>query len=155
MGGWPSGSDTSGNRIREKGSLRAPFSFDKRIKKSIMINEDQDREHGGSPARGMSRSHFKEGNKMAEKHPLQWSGGTEGEDMTIRSYSGRGMYGKTCLAITGDIDPIEIGFYLAKTSVMENEDFPPTKQNSMGLSIVLYWPRVPYVEEDEEIEEEA
>ena len=86
-----------------------------------------------------------------EKSPLQL--GLEelkenGYEYRIHSYSGRGMFGKSCLAIAGDFDPIEIGFYLGKTPVMENEDFPPVKEDQMGRGILLYWPRVKYVEEE-------
>lgn len=80
----------------------------------------------------------------------------------IRSYSGRGMYGKECLAITGDdIDMFRFGLLLGSTTMNEADvddlihEADNMKQDSMGLGTVYYWPRVPYVqgENDEEGEE--
>jgi len=69
----------------------------------------------------------------------------------VNSYSGRNMYGKRCLAITGKIDLIELGMIIGKRM-----SFPilpnrlGTKTDSMGHDIIIYWPSIPYEDEDEE-----
>lgn len=75
-------------------------------------------------------------------------------EFEIRSYSGRGMCGKECLAITCDtVDLFTIGFELGKTeSYSDGLHQPPQpKMDSMGLGVVLYWPRIQYVTDDETV----
>jgi hypothetical protein len=69
----------------------------------------------------------------------------------VRSYSGRGMYGKECLGVECD-DPVkfmlELAIGLAETCEDAGEvaDFlemlrdPQT--DSMGLGSIIYWPRI-------------
>ncbi len=67
----------------------------------------------------------------------------------IISYSGRSMYGKRCLAITGDnIDQVQLGIELGKTK----DIYSPcaTQTDSMGRGIVVYWPAIPYEMGNEE-----
>ena len=76
----------------------------------------------------------------------------------IRSYSGRGMYGKNCLAIvcySNDIYPIM--FALGQGDTDHNiyyEIIQGTRSDNMGLSNVYYWPRVGYVESDDDKEDD-
>ena len=99
------------------------------------------------------------------------------DSVTIRSYSGRGMYGKTCVAITGSMSDCQrvIAEVLkeAAQSVfddainLDNPDCNAATQavyekndqlsalieklvnfswDSMGLDVVVYWPRMEWVE---------
>lgn len=89
-----------------------------------------------------------------------------------RSYSGRGMYGKSCLAV--EVDK-QLGSFLAdiihelKNCVQAEEDneevpnlpefeaaeeaFRCMRSDSMGLGTVYYFPDVPYVSDEPEDEE--
>ncbi len=69
-----------------------------------------------------------------------------------RSYSGRGMYGKDCLAITVS-SPMALWnlALILKEDLMEDEDLDfqePSTPNwdAVGLGYVLYWPNVPFKE---------
>ena len=76
----------------------------------------------------------------------------EGYDFDVRDYSGRGMFGKTCLAITGDLDPNEVCFHLGQSEEMKGKHLPASRLDNMGLGKVMYWPGVDYVEEKEKVE---
>lgn len=76
---------------------------------------------------------------------------------TVRSYSGRGMYGKECLAITGcDLGTL-MGFLVGSASDGVDVDFVTVrqlesiKQDSLGMDTVYYFPGVEYVEDSEEV----
>ena len=62
---------------------------------------------------------------------------------TPKSYSGRGMYGRTCVSVNVDSlgDAFRLGFDLAAGSPDPDEAYPgmPTS-DAMGLGYVLYWP---------------
>jgi hypothetical protein len=71
-----------------------------------------------------------------------------------RSYSGRAMYGQECLAVTVD-DVISstwaIATLLAEYNAEAEEKIPEPKgmrYDNMGRSYVIYWTRVPYVEDE-------
>jgi hypothetical protein len=71
-------------------------------------------------------------------------------------YSGRGMYGKQCVAVKVDSDAQLWELAVALTEV---EVFPgDPKTDSFGLGIVAYWPSIEWdasaVEQEEEEEEE-
>jgi len=57
-----------------------------------------------------------------------------------RSYSGRGMMGKHCVAISGDLDKYEVGAAVGS-------GFSAPQQDAMGMGIVLYWPAYEWPEE--------
>lgn len=60
----------------------------------------------------------------------------------VRSYSGRGMMGKTCVAIyceSGDTDDI--------ISTAERYGIKNARTDNMGLDMVVYWPNIEYSEE--------
>ena len=81
-------------------------------------------------------------NKVAKKGKL--SGADLDKFQTIaddaggelyRGYSGRGMYGETCIGITGDA-----------TNIIEQagaQGIKGAKTDSMGLSDIVYWPNYP------------
>lgn len=62
-----------------------------------------------------------------------------------RSYSGRGMYCKECLAVTSE-DPIgdiqDIAFEIGRDEDMGKP--PRVAFDSMGKSYVIYWPTEKY-----------
>ena len=71
-----------------------------------------------------------------------------------RSYSGRGMYGRECLGVTVD-NPIFFALELGQ-EIGANEDcgnwgknLPRISWDSMGLDYIVYFPNVPYDEENE------
>lgn len=100
---------------------------------------------------------------MSEKHALQVAlenaRDHQGVEISIRDYSGRGMFGKVCLAVTFDryVSQAEI---IAEAIACAAEDgieslntvrqaIKGASTDSMGLGTVLYWPNVPYTEGDE------
>jgi hypothetical protein len=75
------------------------------------------------------------------------------EDMGIEtlSYSGRGMYGESCLGFVTDLNPLYIGFMICRADKNEDIDesnFFNVKSDNMGLSMVYYFPNIPYVESE-------
>lgn len=75
------------------------------------------------------------------------------EGWEVTSYSGRDMYGATCLAVRGDIDLFKLGLKIGEIC----EHIPNnlrTRTDSMGREIVVYWPSIPYKEPNEDNEEE-
>ena len=76
-------------------------------------------------------------------------------DFDVRSYSGRGMYGKTCIAITGDdINFLMLGVALNEYFSNYHEDVPESvyryRTDSLVLGIVIYWPNMEYVGSSDE-----
>ena len=71
-----------------------------------------------------------------------------GADFSIRSYSGRGMYNETCLAICGDnINLADIFYTIGRMDEEEKicpHELGGMRSDSMGLGMVYYWPRIPY-----------
>lgn len=65
-------------------------------------------------------------------------------------YSGRGMYGKICVGIVGDFNPLWLVLCLAdviRDSVTDDdicaEDFlGEPRQDSMGKQIIVYFPKL-------------
>jgi hypothetical protein len=75
-------------------------------------------------------------------------------DFTVRSYSGRCMYGKSCLAVTfdGNIGALfaailyEVDGDLGNMTQDLAHAFENMAQDNMGLGTVVYFPRVEYVD---------
>jgi hypothetical protein len=66
------------------------------------------------------------------------------DDLQVRSYSGRGMYGKECLAVTAD-DGLAALQLIAWEAGKQGIEMPRhIRQDSMGLGVVLYWPEVDF-----------
>lgn len=81
----------------------------------------------------------------------------------IREYSGRGMYGRHCLSIVTDhhsVHSFELALQLGRAAADsgrfdEVEDaISDTREDSMGLGTVIYWPSIPYVKGDDSDDEE-
>ncbi len=81
----------------------------------------------------------------------------QNDDHQVRSYSGRGMFGRSCVGVdTNDVfgfiaDVLEIaqpGDVYSLSQVLRN-----SRQDSMGRSSIIYWPDLPYTEEGDEDEE--
>lgn len=74
-------------------------------------------------------------------------------EMNVRSYSGRGMYGKTCIAVVTN-DLWDLAIELAQVAERDNLgllDLPGSPaQDSMGLGRVYYWPQLEWPEGEEE-----
>jgi hypothetical protein len=81
----------------------------------------------------------------------------EGFDLR-RDYSGRGMYGKTCLGLVGDTrDLIRFIRFIEREHADEYTNFPmddvdwldDVREDSMGRSTIFYWPKVQVVSDDD------
>lgn len=79
-----------------------------------------------------------------------------------RSYSGRGMYGRSCVGV--DVDRGTSAFSLAAQIIASSDDPAQmadslsdlrVNEDSMGLGGIVYFPNVPWVEEDEDDEEDV
>jgi len=94
-----------------------------------------------------------------------------GQEMRIRSYSGRGMYGKECMALVcqsyGQVARVIAGVMRFACDQAENNPESPVEvddveinlgrmqMDSMGRGIVAYWPDIPFEgEEDGDDEDE-
>lgn len=79
------------------------------------------------------------------------------EGVEIRKYSGRGMYGKECLAIVCDGLPklLEFCLNLQEYAIQDDEEhdvqyeLARVRHDSMGLSQVFYWPSIAPIEGSE------
>jgi hypothetical protein len=87
--------------------------------------------------------------------------------LNCRSYSGRGMYGAECLGIVhpiagvifGDIvrgidmsvDPSDGSMHKALIDVADA--FYSARMDSMGRDVIVYFPDIPYVNDEDESEE--
>lgn len=79
------------------------------------------------------------------------------EDMNYetRSYSGRGMFGKTCLGVTVDNVAqfcLELGHAIGQHNEQNDDDLIELPRqistDSMGRSAIVYFPYVAFVDED-------
>lgn len=80
-----------------------------------------------------------------------------------QSYSGRCMYGETCVGVVieNSTSEFSIGFEVARhfiendieLSGQEEHDFCRAKSDSMGRDTIIYWPDVQYVDYDDEDED--
>jgi len=112
-------------------------------------------------------------NEPTEKHVLQLLLEDTDYAENMRSYSGRGMSGQTCLGVTGsslgDFMSAVMGAFVQRCSdspeaeggegvvVSEAtldlgnaiaEALGTVRTDNMGRDIIIYFPRVPFVEED-------
>jgi hypothetical protein len=82
----------------------------------------------------------------------------EDADYTSKPYSGRGMFGKSCVSVSGggrddEDNPPVSAWEIAKDLFTERWDgefdnLPAPQQDSLGLGIVLYWPSYQWPEGD-------
>jgi hypothetical protein len=84
-------------------------------------------------------------------------------EIDIRSYSGRGMYGKTCLGITAHRVNDAFADLLTACDNVGTDDLPDViamlaealrgaQTDSMGRDMILYFPDVPWDETDDKEE---
>jgi hypothetical protein len=103
---------------------------------------------------------------MTEKHALQVAledaRDSSGLEIRIRSYSGRGMFGAQCLAVTFDRDvseteivaeAMEQAALVGTNSIVKNA-VKGARTDNMGLGTVLYWPNVPHVNDERDEDDE-
>lgn len=88
------------------------------------------------------------------KHALQVA--FENAGLDIRSYSGRGMYGETCIGFTTDrnlgnafADLISSLAHSSDSVNMEElaDAFRSMQTDSMGLGTIVYFPGIEFVDE--------
>ena len=91
------------------------------------------------------------------KHPVQEF--FEDAGIECRSYSGRAMYGRQCLGV--EVDSLGELFVSVLEGVEGEDDtqdlqraFRDMRTDSMGLGVVVYFPSVPFVGDDEEEDED-
>lgn len=74
--------------------------------------------------------------------------------MNVRSYSGRGMMGRTCLGIV--VDDANKLFELFYNLGARDREMPAgsVRSDHMGLSTIYYWPYEEYVESEEDSDED-
>ncbi len=89
----------------------------------------------------------------------------ENADMPVRSYSGRGMFGKECLGV--EVSSTREVFIAVLVAIGENypsaegndttdlqEAFESMKTDSLGNDMIVYFERVPFFSAEDESEEE-
>ena len=66
--------------------------------------------------------------------------------LKVRSYSGRGMFGKTCLAVhaPGEGALQDICYEAGEAGIT----VPRASIDSLGKGVVIYWPKVPFETSD-------
>lgn len=80
--------------------------------------------------------------------------------LSPRSYSGRGMYGRSCVGVTlgrnSEVTEFGLGVKLALALGEDAEDLDP-RTDSMGLGSIIYFPNVRWPEgrKDSEDEDES
>jgi len=107
---------------------------------------------------------------MTIQQMFQYVVDDSGQEMRIRSYSGRGMYGKECMALVceshGQAARVIAGVMRFACNQAEHNpespvDVDDTQINlgrmemaSMGRGLVVYWPDIPFEQEAADDEEE-
>lgn len=66
-----------------------------------------------------------------------------------RPYSGRGMMGRECVAISGDKEDGVTVWNVATLLGNEDIDVDEPSVDSLGLGIVIYWPTMPWPKDTE------
>jgi hypothetical protein len=92
----------------------------------------------------------------------------EAAELDVRSYSGRSMYGRECLAVEGEsVEKVFANLIQAmadlsfeRKELQEIADLVRNgRSDSMGRDVVVYWPSVPFcdgdLDEDEAPEEDC
>lgn len=83
----------------------------------------------------------------------------ESAGFDVRSYSGRGMYGKVCLAVSVDYPGsffVDVTREICRGEDDDNEQYKRLKElkgyrtDQLGLGQVVYWPNVPFDGEDDD-----
>ncbi len=97
------------------------------------------------------------GARLIMKHKLQE---LLEDAFKVRSYSGRGMYGATCLAVTTDDGLAEVVAHVVLNVDDENRHdvaraLRRMKTDSMGLGMVVYFPGVPFEGDDSDDDDDT
>lgn len=80
----------------------------------------------------------------------------EASDVQLRSYSGRGMYGAECLAVTGATVGELMAAIIMQLVCFKGDHYEVAqaieglKTDSLGCDIVIYFPGVEYLPEETE-----
>lgn len=83
----------------------------------------------------------------------------EYSDLNARSYSGRGMYGESCVSVSGDSITEVIGMLVQGNADMEEDGIlwgdladiiKHTWEDTLGLGVIIYWRHMPWPEGEEE-----
>lgn len=77
----------------------------------------------------------------------------EDANFEVKSYSGRGMFGKSCVSVSQRDGEGVSAWEIARELFHENHDgafenVPEPRQDSLGLGIVLYWPSYEWPQEE-------
>ena len=82
-------------------------------------------------------------------------------DISVRDdYSGRGMYGRYCIGITGDLsDLVRLVSRVIEDAEEEVPELANIASDSMGYDKIFYWPSLetapePSEDDEEELDEE-
>ena len=69
------------------------------------------------------------------------------QDLSLipQPYSGRGMYGKQCLAVA--LDEGQTLWHLAIAIGQQLESPPEPKTDTLGYGLIAYWPDIPFNED--------
>lgn len=91
----------------------------------------------------------------SDKHPLQSIIENTDHADDVRSYEGRGMYGRSCLGVViscslGEFFADVMSASLETHQAADAESFRGMRTDSMGLGTVVYFPNVPFVGDDED-----
>jgi hypothetical protein len=88
----------------------------------------------------------------------------EGAGYAVRDYSGRGMYGKYCLAVESDDSPEQVllsivGEYTYTADNLDEvraltEALKGCQTDTLGRGAILYWPGIEWVDTDPDEDDE-
>ena len=68
-------------------------------------------------------------------------------EMSVRPYSGRGMYGKECVGVeVDDIFTLALALGDANNGNIDLFQLGTPRSDSMGLGTIYYWPRLEWPE---------
>lgn len=76
----------------------------------------------------------------------------EDANFEVKSYSGRGMYGKSCVSVSQREDEETSAWEIARELFNRDhdcifDDVPEPRQDSLGLGMVFYWPSYEWPQE--------
>jgi len=79
----------------------------------------------------------------------------------LRPYSGRGMYGQSCLGIVPNTDTARYFMYLAQILITDGQEEildlligSPSREDSLGRDTIVYFPNLLVDSEDEDEDED-
>jgi hypothetical protein len=79
-----------------------------------------------------------------------WDADLDPDEALRTDYSGRGMYGASCVGLVhSDIDSLIAFVSLVRTRVGDEWALRGARQDSMGMSVITYWPRWTVTEDED------